>query len=291
MGDPVPNSATTSHATSNRVRTASVRNFLMCAPEHFRAGHPVNSLTNSSTPAGTGLATRQWENLRDTYRLLGHTVSLLDPIPGLADMVFAADGGFSLDGRAYVARFASPGRQPEARAFYDWFNSHGFDTHLPGWVNEGEGDFAVIGGVILAATGFRTERDSHAEIAKIFGREVLSLTLVDPRFTHLAIALAVLDSEAESGPGRIAYFPAAFDHAGQAVLARRFPEAIIVDEEEAALLALNSVSDGRHVVVSESAPRYIRQLLANGYTPVPVDLSVLQNGGGGIKCCTQELRR
>jgi N-dimethylarginine dimethylaminohydrolase len=287
----VPNSATTSQARSSRTRTASVRNFLMCPPDYLTASHPINSRTNFSTSINTVLVARQWENLRDTYRLLGHTVSMLDPIPGLADMVFAANGGFSLDGRAYVARFTNPGRQPEASVFQNWFHSHGFDTHAARFTNEGEGDFAVVGGIILAGTGFRTVRDSHDELARIFEREVISLTLVDPRFYHLAVALAVLDSEEESGPGRLAYFPAAFDRASQDVLVRRFPGAILVDEEEAALLALNSVSDGRHVVVSESAPRYIRQLLANGYTPVPVDLSALLEAGGGIKCCTQELRR
>ncbi len=263
----------------------------MCAPDYFTANHPVNSFMNSRSPANTALAVRQWENLRDNYRLLGHTVSLLDPIPGLADMVFAANGGFSLGGRAYVASVTYPGRRPKAQAFQNWFESHGFDTHVPDWVNDGEGDFAVVGGVILAGTGFRSSRESHTELASIFGREVLSLTLVDPRFYHLDVALAVLDSEAVSGPGRIAYLPAAFDRASQAVLARRFPTAIVVDEEEAAQLALNSVSDGRHVIVSESAPRYIRQLLSHGYTPVPVDLSELLKGGGGIKSCTQELRR
>jgi N-dimethylarginine dimethylaminohydrolase len=282
----MPNSATSSHATSSPARTASVRNFLMCAPDHFTVTHPVHS----ATPVNTVLAARQWENLHDTYRLLGHTVSVLDPIPGMAEMVFAANGGFSLDGRAYVACFADPGRRPEARAFQNWFDSHGFDTHVPGAVNEGEGDFAAVGGVILAGTGFHSSQESHAELADVFGREVLSLTLVDPRFDHLNLALAVLDSEAESGPGRIAYLPAAFDHASQAVLAKRYPRSIAVDEDEAALLALNSVSDGRHVVVSESAPRYIRQLLDNGYTPVPVDMSEVIQGGGGIKSCTQELR-
>jgi N-dimethylarginine dimethylaminohydrolase len=283
VGDPVPNSAASSQTTSSPARTASIRNFLMCAPEHFEV--------NSSTSMNRVLAARQWQNLRDTYRLLGHTVSLLDPIPGQADMVFTANGGFSLDGRAYLACFTAPGRRPEVHAFQNWFESHGFDTHLPGWANEGEGDFAVVGGIILAGVGFGSSPKSHAELADIFGREVLSLTLVDSHFHHLNLALAVLDPEAESGPGRIAYLPAAFDHASQAVLARRFPKAIVVDEEEAALLALNSVSDGRHVIVAESAPRYIRQLLDNGYTPVPVDLSELLKGGGGIKSCTQELRR
>jgi N-dimethylarginine dimethylaminohydrolase len=275
-----------SHATSSPVRTASVRNFLMCGPDHFAVNHPANS----STPVNTVLAARQWENLHNTYRLLGHTVSVLDPIPGMAEMVFAANGGFSLDGRAYVACFADPGRRPEARAFQNWFDSHGFDTHVPGAVNEGEGDFAAVGGVILAGTGFHSSQESHAELADVFGREVLSLTLVDPRFDHLNLALAVLDSEAESGPGRIAYLPAAFDHASQAVLAKRYPRSIAVDEDEAALLALNSVSDGRHVFVDPHAHDLIAQLAARAYVPVPVDLSEFRKAGGGIKCCTQEIR-
>ena len=242
----------------------------MCAPDYFTANHPVNSFMNSRSPANTALAVRQWENLRDNYRLLGHTVSLLDPIPGLADMVFAANGGFSLGGRAYVASVTYPGRRPKAQAFQNWFESHGFDTHVPDWVNDGEGDFAVVGGVILAGTGFRSSRESHTELASIFGREVLSLTLVDPRFYHLDVALAVLDSEAVSGPGRIAYLPAAFDRASQAVLARRFPTAIVVDEEEAAQLALNSVSS-RHRLGKRSAvypPAAVPRLHAGPRGPV-----------------------
>jgi N-dimethylarginine dimethylaminohydrolase len=278
-------------ATDVPLRTASVRNFLMCAPKHFAVTYSVNPFMHPEVPTDTALAVRQWENLRDTYRLLGHTVTLLDPVPGLVDMVFAANGGFTLDGKAYVASFKHPQRQPEAAAFRTWFLENGFDTHEPGRVNEGEGDFAVAGGLILAGTGFRSAPESHAELASIFQREVLTLRLVDPRFYHLDVALTVLDAESESGPGRIAYLPEAFDQASQAVLARRFPDAILADEGEAAMLALNSVSDGRHVVVAETAPRYIRQLLAHGYTPVPVDLSELLKGGGGIKCCTQELRR
>jgi N-dimethylarginine dimethylaminohydrolase len=263
----------------------------MCRPDHFAVTYSANPFMHPEAPTNTVLAVRQWENLRDTYRLLGHSVALLDPVPGLVDMVFAANGGFTLDGRAYVASFKHPQRQPEAAAFRAWFSEHGFDTRAPVSVNEGEGDFAVAGGVILAGTGFRSSPQSHAELASIFQREVLSLRLVDPRFYHLDVALSVLDPEAESGPGRIAYLPGAFDEASRSLLARRFPDAILVDEDEASLLALNSVSDGRHVVVTEAAPRYIRQLLAHGYTPVPVDLSELLKGGGGIKCCTQELRR
>jgi N-dimethylarginine dimethylaminohydrolase len=284
---PAPSVATDSAAR----HSASVRNYLMCRPKYFTVNYSVNPFMHPERPTNTALAVRQWENLRDTYRLLGHHVTLLDPVPGLVDMVFTANGGFTLDSRAYVASFVYPQRQPEAAEFDAWFRRNGFDTHQPGCLNEGEGDFAVVGDVILAGCGFRSDRRSHAEVARVFGREVISLTLVDPRFYHLDVALTVLDSAAESGPARIAYLPSAFDEGSREVLAKRFPKAILVDEEEAARLALNSVSDGRHVVVAENAPRYIRQLLAHGFTPVPVDLSELLKGGGGVKCCTQELRR
>ena len=51
------------------------------------------------------------------------------------------------------------------------------------------------------------------------------------------------------------------------------------------------MSASSFVPVADAAVDFIRQLRANGYNPVPVDLSELLKGGGGIKCCTQELRR
>ena len=32
------------------------------------------------------------------------------------------------------------------------------------------------------------------------------------------------------------------------------------------------------------------RLAGHGYVPVPVDLSEFHKAGGGIKCCTQEIR-
>ena len=41
---------------------------------------------------------------------------------------------------------------------------------------------------------------------------------------------------------------------------------------------------------AESAQRILTYLEERGYIPVPIDLSELRLGGGGIKCCTLELR-
>lgn len=282
--------ATLERAADAPERVARKRHFLMCPPEYFTVAYAINPFMDPDVPTDTALAVRQWESVRDTYLRLGHQVDLLAPVEGLVDMVFAANGGFTLDGRAYVARFAYPERAPEADSFRAWFGTHGFETHGSLPTNEGEGDFAVAGRVILAGHGFRSTLESHRDLARIFDREVLSLRLVDERFYHLDVALTVLDSDAVEGPARIAYLPSAFDEESRELLAERFPDSIIVSEEEAALLALNSVSDNRNVVVAEKATGYIADLVSAGYVPVPVDLDELRKSGGGVKCITQELR-
>ena len=99
--------------------------------------------------------------------------------------------------------------------------------YRPRHVNEGEGDFLLVGAQILAGTGFRTTPAAHAEVAAITGLPVVSLELVDPRFYHLDTALAVLDDET------VAYFPGAFSVTSQATLAILFPDAVIAGEADA----------------------------------------------------------
>ena len=66
---------------------------------------------------------------------------------------------------------------------------------------------------ILAGTGFRSASNSHEELAGIYGREVVSLQLINPSFYHLDTAIAVLDPVAVDGHANIAYLPSAFDEA------------------------------------------------------------------------------
>ena len=184
----------------------------MCRPEHFTVSYTINPWMEPANPTDTATAVRQWQDLYDTYVALGHEIELIDPIEGLPDMVYTANGGFLIDGIAYGPKFRFKERAGEAGPFIDWFRAAGFDTREPVEVNEGEGDFLLVGDVILAGTGFRSTGDSHREIGEVFGREVISLTLTDPRFYHLDTALAVLDpvqGVENGGPERanIAYLP------------------------------------------------------------------------------------
>jgi N-dimethylarginine dimethylaminohydrolase len=274
-------------------RIAQRRRYLMCRPEHFTVSYRINPWMEPTKPTDTAKAVRQWQELHDTYLSLGHEVELIDPVPGLPDMVYTANGGFIIDGRALGVKFRVPERSGEERPFMDWFAANGFDVIEPLEVQEGEGDFLLVGDTILAGTGFRSVGDSHRELGEVFDREVLSLRLVDPRFYHLDTAITVLDPV--EGPGgvdhaNIAYLPTAFDAASRETLAERYPDAIEVSDEDGAVFGLNAASDGKHVFISPRATGFAEQLTARGYTPVAVDLSELLLGGGGIKCCTLELR-
>ncbi|WP_374222198.1 dimethylargininase [Microbacterium esteraromaticum] len=276
-------------------RVAHHRRYLMCRPEHFTVSYKINPWMEPAKPTDTAKALEQWQKLYDLYIELGHEVELIEPLAGYPDMVYTANGGFVIDGRAYVPEFYFEQRQGEAPAFAEWFRANGFDTVLPQEVNEGEGDFLLAGDVILAGTGFRSAGDSHREVHEVFGREVVTLTLVDPRFYHLDTALTVLDpvvGHENGGPERanIAYLPGAFDEASQRILAERFPDAILVADEDGAVFGLNSASDGYNVIISPRAKGFEKQLRERGYNPLTVDLSELLLGGGGIKCCTLELR-
>lgn len=257
---------------------------LMCRPEHFTVSYRINPWMYPENPTDTSLALSQWNTLYQTYLDLGFQVDLIDPLPGLPDMVYAANGGFVLDGIAYGAKFHHQERGPEGPAYMRWFAENGFEVVEPQEINEGEGDFLLVGETIIAASGFRSDTRSHQEIHDIFGREVVSLQLVNPSYYHLDTALAVIDDH------QIAYLPSAFDEYSNGVLKERYPDAIIATEEDAAVLGLNSFSDGHTVVIAERATTFHRDLQERGYNPIGVELSELLLGGGGVKCCTLELR-
>ncbi len=265
-------------------RTARRRRYLMCPPEHFAVTYEINPWMDTARPVDTALARAQWEHLRRTYLDLGHTVELLEPLPGLPDMVYAANGALVVGGKVLAVRFRHPERAAEAPAYAAWLADAGLEVTEPIAVNEGEGDFLLAGDLLLAGTGFRTDPAAHAEAQELFGLPVISLQLVDPRFYHLDTALAVLDD------ATIAWWPPAFSPGSQAVVRRLFPDAIEASEADALAFGLNAVSDGRHVVVAAAAHDLRARLADSGFVPVPVDMSELLKGGGGAKCCTLEVR-
>jgi N-dimethylarginine dimethylaminohydrolase len=276
-----------STTTPHSPRVPRQRHYVMTRPAHFAVEYAINPWMDTSVSVDTALAIRQWETLVRTYRELGHTVELVEPVPGLPDMVYAANGGLVInDGFekvAIIARFTYPERAGEAVAYANWMYDHDYCPLYTEHTNEGQGDLLLVGSKILAGYGFRTELQSHDEVSKLSGLPVISLQLVDSRFYHLDTALAVLDDDT------IAFYPPAFGATSAAVLRKMFPGAIEVSNRDAHALGLNSVSDGYHVVHPSNATGFAAQLAAAGFQPIGVDLSELLKGGGSVKCCTLEV--
>src|SRR6266545_3876404 len=250
------------------------RRYLMCPPTYFAVDYAINPWMDPSTPVDVDLANAQWSTLARTYRRLGHTVELIEPIPGLPDMVFAANGATVIDGSVLGSQFRYPERTEEGPAYLNWFARNGFVTQEAKSTNEGEGDLLLTERFLLAGTGFRTDLDAHSQAQELFGRPVITLQLVDPRFYHLDTALTVL-----GGPAGVAYLPEAFSAGSQKVLRQLFPDAVIAAEEDAAVLGLNAVSDGHHVVMPVQARGLAAHLRNRGYEPVGVDLCELRKAG------------
>ncbi len=219
----------------------------MCPPTYFTVRYSINPWMDPQVPVNLARALRQWEQLRQTYLRLGHTIHLIDPVPGLPDMVFAANGGTVIGGKVLGARFRHQERAAEAAAYLTWFReSHYEVVREPVVTNEGEGDLVWASRAVIAGHGFRSDHAARADVEELFGLPVVSIRLVDPRFYHLDTALCVIDADTA------AYYPGAFDDAGQAAIAAQFSDLIETTEQEAACSVSTRSATG---ITSCSRPR------------------------------------
>ncbi|GAC1320875.1 MAG: amidinotransferase [Acidimicrobiales bacterium] len=265
---------------------ATPRRYLMCPPTYFDVTYRINPWMHPGGPRPDRTrAAGQWQAIVEAYRAVGHRVEVVDPAPGLPDLVFTANAGLVIDGRVLVSRFRHAERATEPAVAARWFAELGFtDVAVSATINEGEGDLLPVGPVILAATGFRTEPAAHAEVAEFFDRRVVSLELVDDRLYHLDTALAVL-SETE-----IAFWPDAFSTASRGMLMDLFGDPVVASQADAMAFGLNACSDGARVLMPSGAPGLRDQLVERGFDVVTLDTGELQMAGGAVKCCTLELR-
>src|SRR5262249_3334597 len=142
-------------------RTPRTRRYAMTPPTFFAVEYAINPWMDVGAPVDVRVARAQWEALHRTYLRLGHNVDLIGPVPGLPDMVYAANGGFIAGDVAIVARFRFAERAGESRAYAEWMSSLGYRPVSTRHVNEGQGDLLMIGDTLLAGYGFRTDRRAH----------------------------------------------------------------------------------------------------------------------------------
>ena len=256
---------------------------LMCPPDYYGIEYEINPWMNRQVQPDRDLARQQWQVLQDLLESkLDGVVELIEPRPGLPDMVFTANAGFVEAGLFIPSRFRFKARQGEEHWFREWFVDRGFTVReLPGeWVFEGFGDALPWLDRIFAGYRFRSDIQSHSALGKLLGREVLSLELTDSRFYHLDTCLCPLSG------GEVVYFPGAFDEYGLGALRGLVGEErlVAVNEAEALRFCCNSVQVGRRIVMNAGDPELTARLNGRGYEVFECELSEFLKSGGAARC-------
>ena len=254
---------------------------LMCPPSYYGIEYEINPWMHCSRPSNYPLAGEQWRAL---YQLLHDRlhvdVSLIEPGPGLPDMVFTANAGFVWENKFIVSNFRHDVRRGEAAHFENWFANRNYEIlNLPEQnYFEGEGDLLMCADVMFAGYPMRSSTNSHQEIADIIQRQVLSLKLTSDWFYHLDTCFCPL-SRSEA-----IYFPAAFDAEALEILKNRIRTLIPVTEEEARRFACNAIVVEKNVIMNDGCPKIRRQLESLGFCVFEIPLTEFIKSGGSAKC-------
>jgi ornithine--oxo-acid transaminase len=263
--------------------------FLMCPPTLYDVNYVINPwMAGNVNRSSRQRATDQWTALHGALGKMAE-VLLVEPQPGSPDMVFTANAGLVYDGKVALSSFYHPERQGEEPHFRRWFENFGFEVCEVPRVTpfEGEGDalFEPDGRRLWAGHGPRTRQNSHRHLTDLWGVEVVSLRLVDPRFYHLDTCFCPLFN------GEIMYYPAAFDAESQRKIEERYPapRRICVSEADARRFACNAVNIGKTILLNRIGAELSARLEALGYSVIQVDLTEFLKAGGAAKCLVLRL--
>jgi N-dimethylarginine dimethylaminohydrolase len=258
---------------------------LMCRPDFFGVEYEINPWMHVADAVDRTLAAQQWEALHRAYTELGQDVVLVDPAPGLPDMVFTANAGVAWNGVAVLSRFRHPERQGEESHWDAAFAGQGFEVVRPprDMAFEGAGDALFVGDTLFAGWGFRTDRESHRFVARALGVDVVSLELVDPRFYHLDTCFCPLNERT------VIFAAEAFSPRSARTIRKLVPHVIEVPAEVAAGFACNAIAVGDRVISSTAAAGIGPQLHAEGYDTLALPMTEFMKSGGGVRCLSLPL--
>jgi N-dimethylarginine dimethylaminohydrolase len=227
----------------------------------------------------------QWQALVRTYEALGVKVSLVEPVDRLPDMVFTANAAVLWQKQAILSRFRYGERRGEEIHWADALEALGYDLRvLPedAWF-EGAGDALFVGPRLFLGYGPRTERASHALVARLLGVETVSLELVNRHFYHLDTCFCPLDAE------NVLFVREAFSSAALGLIHELIPNPIEVPLEIGLGFACNGIVVGNRIISAPSITALGERLAAYGYAPHPLPISEFMKAGGGVRCLTLPL--
>jgi N-dimethylarginine dimethylaminohydrolase len=265
---------------------------LVCPPDYFDVVDQKNPYMLKESTIDRGKARIQWENFCCVLQQNGCEIHIIDPVPGLEDMVFAANQVFAGEKLGYgkfivPSRMVYPSRHREVTHFVEWFRAREFriidiafgnDEYL-----EGHGDLLwhPDGSRIYAGYGFRSTRPAIEKFCKAMsemGIAVTTLELIDPYCYHLDTCLCPLNSDAAL------IFAGAFSAASLASIHSSWKRVHLLDADEAHHFMGNGIVVNGRYITARLTPQVDAILRQEGLTPVIVDTSEFEKSGGSCFC-------
>ena len=264
-----------------------MKHFLMCEPRFFEVCYVINPwMEGNLGKVNSKLAQQQWQNLYDIVSGLA-SVSLIEPVAGLPDMVFTANAGLVRNKEVIISSFRHAERQPEAKFFEKFFASLGYRVRRlkEQTIFEGAGDALFDSQERLwVGSGIRSESQALDGIVDMLNIEACGLELVDPRWYHLDTAFCPLPQ------GQAIAYEKAFARKSVAALDHAFGANIIwVAEQDARNFACNAIAIGRSVIMHSASAELKFTLKQRGLEVIESDVSEFIKAGGACKCLTLEI--
>ena len=220
------------------------------------------------------------------------------PPKNCQDGVYTANWALIKDGIAVMSRLPEA-RKAEENYARKILEQQGIKTVLvPGkHLFSGQGDSLRCGKYLLGGCGYRSDPEAQQFAADILGLELIQLHAkpqlnpdgsehINPVTNHadsfwydIDLAVSVIDDHT------IAYCPDALDDQSNQKLQSLNLDTILVDYEECTKgFANNLVSTGKHVIMSNKAPKLQSALEKRGLICLTPDVAELKKGGGYIRC-------
>ena len=263
---------------------AADRRLFLTKPSQFQIKYSINAWMNPKNQVDLNEAQKQWDSLYQAYQNLGTQVEVFEPLNGWPDSVFIGDSIFLYGQHAIASRFRYPERSGEVQPIAARFESRGYQVHtLPeGLFFEGNGDAVAWNDMVFAGHGVRSDRASLDFMSKTLGVSVVPIRLLPPHF-HVDTCVCPLDDHT------LAYVPSGMDEDSQEGVRALGADLIEIDQEEALLLACNSMAIDRTLIISTpTAPKFNKELEKANFDVLPLNLSEFAKSGGGAKCLTLE---
>ena len=220
------------------------------------------------------------------------------PPKNCQDGVYTANWALIKDGIAVMSRLPEA-RKAEENYARKILEQQGIKTILvPGkHLFSGQGDSLRCGKYLLGGCGYRSAPEAQQFAADTLGLELIQLHAkpqlnpdgsehINPVTNHadsfwydIDLAVSVIDDHT------IAYCPDALDDQSNQKLQSLNLDTILVDYEECTKgFANNLVSTGKHVIMSNKAPKLQSALEKRGLICLTPDVTELKKGGGYIRC-------